>query len=507
VSLKKLFIINAASSWAAMIVSIFSNLIVIPIMLSKLGVDKFGVWSLLSYGLAYPAILQSALCLAINRYVAYYNNDPKQLNFCVSASFVTFLILSMMTVIASIIVSFYLTNMFSSIPLSLAKDAQTGCILVGMTLAVTMLGASFSGALMGRQAYTVSNGITIIGDTLRGVFTIVFLLFWNSIATVQFAFLLSSSISAFLMYFAAKKAIPFLKVSLINLSKRNLIELFSFTLHSIARSGSTIFIQNTLLLLVGWKGTSSDVTVFTIAFRLPTFLRGFISSAQNVFLPAVATLCAENKLDEIKSIAKRGTLLCGILTFIPSILLFFFTGEVLQFWLGNNFPNETVNVMRVVMISTTPAFFEIWLPVLVGMGHVRALTVTSLLTVLGVIGITMLAFEYTTVPMAPAIALAITYVVRTAVWMPIYGSAKISIPSLEYFKTSVFPLFLSVCITSIVIISFKRWDFVQNFHWIISLTICAMFTTIIFGLFSAREEMRYIFTLFKKKLSLIGVSR
>ncbi|HLB72671.1 MAG TPA: oligosaccharide flippase family protein, partial [Sedimentisphaerales bacterium] len=349
---------NAGSNWANTAVAGVVQLVLIPITLRALGESGYGVWALFAYGLSYPMILEGAFALSINRFVAYYANNQGQLSRYVSASFVILTGLAVLTAGAAVLVSFVVADIFAAIPDELAGPAQVTCILVGLTLALKMLESTFSGALKGFQYYTRCNGVVIWTTILRAILTVALLYFWKSIIAVQLAFVITGMISAVLMFLVARKSIPGLSVSVRLIDKDTMRELWRYTSHSIARSGSKIAMENTLMLLVGWKGTATDVAVYNIAFRLPGMIHGFLVGAQNVFLPALTSLCADGQIEKIKAVVKKGTQICSVLTLLSSILLFAFAERILVHWLGA--PEQTVGVMYVVILSVVPGgLFEI----------------------------------------------------------------------------------------------------------------------------------------------------
>ncbi|MFC1781080.1 oligosaccharide flippase family protein, partial [Planctomycetota bacterium] len=326
--MRRKILMSAGSNWASTMVAAVIGLILVPVVLTAIGEKAYGIWALFAYGLAYPMILDSSFTLAINRFAAYHRNDTEQLNRFVSTSFLILAVLALLTLAASILLSFFVADIFSAVTADMAGQAKITCILVGATFALKMLESTFSGALQGFLYYSRYNLVIIISNILRAVFVIVFLLFRRDAVTVQSGYMISAVISAVLMYIVARKSIPGLQLKFALITKKILLDLFRHTIHSIARSGSLILMFNTLTLLVGWAGSASDVTVYTIACRLPGFVRGLLAGAQNVFLPAVTGLHAQGKIDIIKRVITKGTHISSVLTCAGCILLFVFAKEL-----------------------------------------------------------------------------------------------------------------------------------------------------------------------------------
>jgi len=478
------------------------GMVLVRIILRDLDATGYGVWALLATGLRYPMILERAFVLAINRFVAFYRSDIKELNRFVSASFIILTGLAILTVVAVTLLSFVISDIFSAITPEFAHDARITCILVGITLALKMLEATFSGTLQGCEYYTRYNGVVITANLLRAALTIGLLVFWKSIIAVQSAFGIAAAISALLMFFVARRSIANLSVNVRLINKETLRELWQYTFHSFARSGSSIFMYSTMALLVGWAGTAANVAVFDIASRIPGFMRGFLAATQVVFLPAVSELWAKGRIEAIKAVIKKGTRISSVLACASLLLLFVFTGKILAFWLKGAVPEGTVWVMRVLIISVLPGgLFEIWLPALVGIGQLRGLTIASIAAALIAILLELVLLHgFVTIPMAPAIALVVVLWAKTGLWLPFYGLHKLGIRPYEYLKDSLYqPLAASVVSIAVLWILSRALPR-GTIHWPVMLIMAIVVVTAIFTVISLRREAADLFLAARTRL-------
>jgi O-antigen/teichoic acid export membrane protein len=473
-----------------MLVAAVVGLVLIRIILRDLDAAGYGVWALLTTGLRYPMILERAFVLAINRFVAFYRSDTKELNRFVSASFIILTALAVLTVVAAILLSFVISDIFSAITPEFERDARITCILVGITLAFKMLEASFTGTLQGCQYYTSYNAVVITANLLRAVLTIGLLVLWKSIITVQLAFGITAAVSALLMFIVARRSIAGLSVNVRLINKETLRELWRYTSHSFARSGSSIFMYSTMALLVGWAGTAAHVAVFDIASRIPSFIRGFLAATQVVFLPAVSDLWAKGRVEAIKAVIKKGTRISSVLACASLLLLFVFTEKILTLWLKGAVPEGTVWVMRVLIISVLPGgLFEIWLPALVGMGHLRGLTIASIATALIAILMELILLQgFVTVPMAPAIALVVVLWAKTGLWLPFYGLHKLRIRPYEYLKDGLYQPIAATVFSIAIIWVLNSVLLKGTLHWLVMLVLATVVVMASFTVISLRKE-------------------
>ncbi len=498
-SLRKRIIMNAGSNWVGMFVNAAIGFFLVRIIWRSLGPEGFGVWALLSTGLRYPMIFESAFSLSTNRFVAFYRNDSNQMNRFISASFIILLGFAVLTVIIIALLSFYVSRIFTAIPYELATEAQATCILVGITLALKMIEATFSGALRGYQRDTRVNFVIITSNTFRAILTVLMLLAWKSIIAVQLAFMISAATSLLLMITICRISVEGIKISFSNIEKNVIRELFKYSGHAVGRSGSMIFMYTTLSLLIGRVGTARDIAVYEVGMRISGLLRSLLAGAQNVFLPVITSLFAAGQIEKMKAVIRKSTHISCVMTFVPLILLFIYTREILVLWLKDDIFPEMILVLRVLIISeASRGFFGIWIPSLVGMGHLRWLTIAAITTV--VIAITMeliLFYSSVLIPLAAAIALVIALWTYMGFWLPAYGLYKTKISPIEYFRNSLLGP-ISAAIISIAVLWFLNHT-ISGIHWLLMFAASGIIILLIFIAISLRSEAAEFLVILKRR--------
>lgn len=502
-SLRKRVMMNAGSNWAGMFVTAAVSLILVRIIWQNLGIEAFGVWALLTSGLRYPMIFETAFSLSTNRFVAFYRDDSEQLSRFVSASFVVLLTLAILTIAAAVVLSFFISGIFTAITDDLAPEARVTCILVGVTLALKMLEAAFSGTLRGYQYDTKVNTVLIVSNLLRAILTVGILVAWKSIIAVQLAFGISALISLFLMFIVSRKFVPGFKINIFSIKKETIRELFRYTGHATGRSGSMIFMFSTLALLVGRVGTAQDMAVYDVATRIPNFTRGLIAGAQNVFLPVVTSLFAAGQIEKMKAVVRKGTHISCVMTCVLVLLLYIYARQIFVFWLKDEIVPDMVLVMRLLMLSEIArGFFGIWLPSLVGMGHLRSLTIAAVTSAVGAIVIeVVLLTGFVPVPVAPAVAMIIALWSYMGIWLPLYGLYKSGIGHYEYFRESL----LGPLAASVVSIG-ALWLLnsvvpTDRIYWMILFAVSGFIVLVCFAIIALRSEATELFDMIRGRFS------
>jgi O-antigen/teichoic acid export membrane protein len=499
-SFRKRIIMNAGSNWVGMLVAAAVGLVLFRIIRHNLGAS-FGVWALLSTGLRYPMILERAFSLSTNRFVAFYRDNTEQMNRFVSASFGILIGLAFLTIAAAILLSFFVSEIFKAITAESAREAQITCILVGVTLALRIVGATFGGALRGYQYHTRSNIVEIAANLLRMVLTLGILTLWKSMIAVQLAFVTAAAMSVLLMFSVARKSIKGFRIAVSKIGKNTIRELFRHTGHATARSGSMVFMFSTLVLIVGKVGSAEDVEVYAIASMIPSFIRGLLAGTQNVFLPVITSLNAGGQTEKVKAVIKKGTHISSALAGALLILLFVFTQEILSIWFEDAVPSETVLVMRVLIISVVGrGLFGIWLPSLAGIGHLRGLTIAAITTAVSAIIIELILLQgFVSVPMAPSIALVVSLWAYMGLWLPLYGLRKLEIHPYEYFKDSLSQPLAASLVSIAALWALNSILPRDAIPWPAMLILAAVVVTASFTAISLRKETAELINAVRKK--------
>jgi O-antigen/teichoic acid export membrane protein len=437
----------------------------------------------------------------VNRYVAFYRDDVSKATLFASASFLILCGWAFVSVLFAFFVSFFLTDIFQAIPVSMAREAQVTCILVGVTLAIRILEANFSGVLQGFQLYTSTNVIAVLCNILRLAMTIIALFIMKSIIAVQASFAFCAALSAMMVYWCARRQTG-IHISLRNVDRQTMRELWKFTLHSMTRYGSSAVMFNTMTLILGITGSATDVAIYNIACMIPNFMRSLLAGAQNVFLPSVSTLFAQNKIDTIKAILKRATEVSAVITLFGCLILFNFADEIMRAWLGSSVTTVTITTTKILILSVIPGgLCEIWLPVLVAMGFLYGLSVRSVATVILAIIVELVLLQgFVANPIAPALALTITLTISSGVWLSSYGLKKIRISARDYFMNSLRRPMMATFLSLLFLYIYQYLHVSEYIGWIAGFMLTTVILMVVFALISLRNDCIRVFNFIRQSI-------
>jgi O-antigen/teichoic acid export membrane protein len=110
--------INAISNWASLLVHIMVGFFLTPFIISHLGQNGYGIWTLVGSFIGYYGLLNLGVGSAITRYIARYSaqNDIKNLNDVANTALAMFCVTGLLAVIISFFVAEPLALFFKVTP-------------------------------------------------------------------------------------------------------------------------------------------------------------------------------------------------------------------------------------------------------------------------------------------------------------------------------------------------------------------------------------------------------
>jgi O-antigen/teichoic acid export membrane protein len=368
------FATNAAAYWIAILFSVIVNFFLSPFVVHHLGATGYGVWSLLAGLVGYLGLLDLGIRQAVNRYVAHHHavGAHEESSSIVSAALGLFGMLGAVAVVLSSAVA-YLAPFVFNIPESLTSDTRIIVVLGGLSVALSLIGGVFGGAVTGLQRFDVQCFLEVLLTTIRTAAVVVALLHGYGLVALAVIQLAATALDC-VAYFAAAHRL----YSQLQLRFHRALLPYARTLLLFAASLSVV------VVLRGLSAQSYSVviaaflpiellTFYAIARNLSVQATSLPASLANLMTPHVSALSASGsgRVDEeILSVAKLVTLVSA-----PIAITFLLRGEsFITLWMGSPYGPASGEILRMLAIT-------LWLDAsrlvvhqsLVGMGKQRML--------------------------------------------------------------------------------------------------------------------------------------
>ena len=200
---------NSFSNYSAFLVSIIITLLITPFVLSRLGDEYYGYWSLIVAFTGYFGFLDFGVRAGVGQYITRYlsTKDFTRYNDVVSTSLYSLLCISFVGILVSFIVSFFFVDLFFNASM-INQSFRMSFFIVGVSISLKFPFVVFQSILNGIHRFDVTSFIAIICKLLNSFFVFLVLLNGFGILGLACVVLGTQLVEGFIMLLAARKYVP-----------------------------------------------------------------------------------------------------------------------------------------------------------------------------------------------------------------------------------------------------------------------------------------------------------
>lgn len=318
-----------------LLVSGCAGIILIPIMLTTLRADQYGLWVATLAVTNIVGALDFGLGSSITREVAASINDEMReetSRFIQTASNVYLLL-----AVAGALIIFAL-----GVPLSAGlkfssetrEIANVVFILSGITFFAEQLILFTTAALGGLRRFTIINGVSIVMVLLRTIGFILLLRAGANLIVVMIWQVVVSMITAVVALNVVARIEPRYRLRLGRLDWGALRAHMRFSLESLLTTLMNSVIWQVPTILIGCLHTAEAIALYNIAQKFPLLVSSFASRISIVFYPAASQHERSRDIISTRELVKMGTRWIVVSVLPTCIFLWIMAPYLLQTWLG-----------------------------------------------------------------------------------------------------------------------------------------------------------------------------
>lgn len=339
-------LLNLVGLGAPLIFALFS----MPILIEHLGIERFGlltlIWVVVSYFGLFDLGLGRALTLLVSRLMA--GNGRKEIN---SVVWTALLVMLGVGIAAGFLLSLSDVLWIKWIDSSVgAQEIKYSILYMAIAVPFIVLTAGYRGVLESAGAFFAINAIRIP----MGIFTfmgpLLVVLYWSQkLDTVALALSVGRVVGFFAHFIMAHKLLPEL-VFRPEFKKGHIQPLFSL--------GGWITVSNIVSplmgyadrFLIGFMVSAAAVAYYATPNEMITKLWIIPSALTAVIFPRFVSELTSGEGD-IKKTYWRSCGLLFVVVFPVCLILFMFSYEVLLAWLGKDFAENSFFILRLFLIG------------------------------------------------------------------------------------------------------------------------------------------------------------
>lgn len=386
-----------------------------PLVLRRLGVDAYGLLSIVSIVGGYLAFLDLGLNVAVIRFIAAHNakGETEEIIRVTQTALFVFLVMAALTAAALFSFSSVFARLLS-VPDGLQSDAVMALRLGALSFGVNLVMGVFSAVPRALQRFDIVNLLNVVIGTLQIVGTVVLLATGMGLLSVVLWGCLLSGLSLVIYVVVAKRLLPALRVRP-RFDAEKFRELFNFSGYVMASNFTGVAAASSEKLILGGLAPIAQVTYYALPFNLASRVLTLIpSNLYAVLVPAFSAMGVTDDRERIREAYARAFRFIFIAVAPISILLAVFGGELLRIWIDDDMARiggPVLAVLAVAVLINAPA----WVSVTIGQSLGRpALVLAAQLVHLVVLIISGLIF----IPAYGAFGAALAWLAGNVIGIP-----------------------------------------------------------------------------------------
>lgn len=343
--------LNTVFMYLRMFVIMSLGLYTSRIVLNTLGVDDYGLYSVIGGIIAMFGFINGAMTNTTSRYITFYlgRNDLENLSKVFSMAFIIhFVIAVLILVLGETVGLWYLYNKLV-VPEGRFFAAFWLYQLSVASAIVSVLYVPFNAAIIAHEKMSMFAYISILDAILK--FIIAILIGYASFDTLILYAILMFLVSMFdiALYFYYCKT-QFSETKLHFYWNRSLFkEMIGFAGWSAMGNFSYIFYtQGINLILNSFCGTAVNAAR-GIAVQVESVVRQFATNVQTALNPQIIKSYADNDMSRMFTLIFASSRYCFYLLFLLALPIFYNANYILHLWLGV-VPEHTVSFLRYTLV-------------------------------------------------------------------------------------------------------------------------------------------------------------
>ncbi|PKK84299.1 MAG: hypothetical protein CVT49_04000 [candidate division Zixibacteria bacterium HGW-Zixibacteria-1] len=352
------FFKNIFTSTAGMAIGIIISFFFTPYLISRLGKDQYGLWTLVFSLVAYMRLADMGIQQSLVRYVSKYYaaRDWTQLNQVISSSARMYLFISTLTIVAALIIDLFILQLFK-IPAEYFTTTQIIVLVLGANLALYFATIPFC-SLGPFHRFDIVNYFLISTKILETLGIIVLLEFGLGLIEMAVLILALNFVSAAWRFNIRKQMFPEVQFSKQYVSKDKTREMMSYGIYSFLMVIAWTLIFQTDNLVIGGFLSTADVAVFSVPAMIITQLRNSIMTIATPLIPAISHFEALNDFKKIMDVYSKSTRYLYYLSGFLCIVMLFFGGPFILLWVKKEFV-DAIEILYILIIGASFTFPQI----------------------------------------------------------------------------------------------------------------------------------------------------
>lgn len=346
---------NMFTSTSNLMVSIIISFFFTPYLISMLGKEQYGLWTLVFSLLAYIRLADAGMQQSLVRFVSKFfaTKQWDKLNQVISSSAYLYTYVASATLLAGVVIALFFVE-YLKIPPESVMTAKIVLLILAANQAVYFITMPFC-ALGAFHRFDIVNYF-IIGNNIVQTLGIIFLL-ENGLGLVEMAalILVLNIIGIAWRTRIRMNLFPEAKFSRSLIDKTTAKQLINYGVYSFLIVIAWTVIYQTDNIVIGAFISTEAITLYSVAAMIVIQLRTSITS---IAIPLVSTISHYEALQDyakIMDIYSRSMRYLYYISAFLCIIMFFFGGPFILLWVKKDFMDSII-ILKILMFGAVFSF-------------------------------------------------------------------------------------------------------------------------------------------------------
>jgi O-antigen/teichoic acid export membrane protein len=344
---------NAAANWLGFALQVVVAFFLSPILVQALGLQRYGVWSLVESILAYLVLLDFGVGASVVRFVAKFEatHDYDKVNRVFSTSICIFSLagccaIGLATGLAVGVLPFYVGD-------ELIGEARWLLVLLGINLGIGLPLKVFPCLLDGLGRYPVQAAVRAVGLMVRSALLFTVAVTGGSLVPLALVITACNLAEYGVLGFVAWHYMPELKFSLGLVDRSTLTTMRGYTVDAFVAMIAGRLSFQTDAIVIGAFLMEEQIAFFAIGARLVEYAKDSFRAITLGLVPAVSVLEAHGDTSAIRRVLLDGTRYVFWLVLPVQMGLMILGQSFLALWMKND-PRIAERSYYTLLILATP---------------------------------------------------------------------------------------------------------------------------------------------------------
>lgn len=425
---------------AGTVVNMLSGLVVMPYLIRTLGSGTYGLWLLIGTMAGYFGVLDLGVSAALGRLVAAHHarGEHDQVNQVMSTGFALLLITFVIVCAVTALTVPIFPHVFS-VPSSEMLDVRYALLLVGLNLALSFPGYTFSGFLWGHERFDLENAVRISSLIIRTVLTLTVVSASMPLMSLGLIVLIVNVLGNLARMAFCFKVDPDLRVSRSQVRRSKVGEIFSLGGWMSVVSWARLLTPQIAPTFIGVRIGNPAVTTFAVARQLVAYASMFATTATQVLAPRAIAAHAVGSVDEQSGLFIEGGKFAHALSLFFCGGLFCLGFPFIHWWQHGSQDAAYPLLLILVLGECFPMSQLLTYSVLLGANRQRAVGLLSMFEAVISLPL-MMAFVGRGGLFGVSVAVALSMFLVRGLFQWLYGCRLLKVSLLSYSRQVLLPV-------------------------------------------------------------------